>query len=51
MLLVRCSAGTTTPNWDISNNSPGRIYNQTDDISLVTGQTTYQCSNWKEYHK
>ena len=51
MLLVRCSAGTTTPNWDVSNDSPGRIYNQTEDISLVTGQTTYQCSNWKEYHK
>jgi hypothetical protein len=51
MLLVRCVAGTTTPNWDVTGNNKGRIYNQTEDISLVSGKTTYQCSNWKEYNK
>ena len=51
MLLVRCVSGTITPSWDVSGNNAGRIYNQTEDISLVSGQSTYQCSSWKEYNK
>lgn len=49
MLLARCAKGTVTPDWSIHNDSPGRVYNQTDDITLQSGVTTYSCSNWKEY--
>jgi hypothetical protein len=53
MLLVRCIAGTVTPDWSISAHVPGRIYNQTSDVTLVNGVTTYSCpeSVWKEYKK
>ena len=50
MLLVRCVAGTVTPNWAIKGNEPGRIYNQTNDIALRSGVTTYSCSSWKDYN-
>lgn len=52
MLLVRCVSGTTTPNWSIKSpsNEPGRIYNQTEDIVVVNGVTTYSCSTWKGYN-
>ena len=50
MLLVRCISGTTTPDWNNKNHTPGRIYNQTEDITLVSGTTTYSCSSWKEYN-
>lgn len=50
MLLVRCVAGTTTPSWQVTGNAAGRIYNQTGDINLVTGQTTYASPAWKEYN-
>ena len=50
MLLVRCASGTTTPNWSIKTDTAGRIYNQTNDITLVNGQTSYSCSAWKGYN-
>jgi glycosidase len=50
MLLVRCASGTTTPNWSIKTDTAGRIYNQTNDITLVRGQTSYSCSAWKGYN-
>ncbi len=52
MLLARCVAGTTTPSWDIKapSNDPGRVYNQTEDITVTSGVTTYSCSVWKEYN-
>ena len=52
MLLARCVAGTETPNWDLHDpsNDPGRVYNQTEDIAIASGVTTYSCSSWKEYH-
>ena len=49
MLLARCAPGTTTPDWNNKNHTPGRVYNQTSDIKLVEGVTTYSCSDWKEY--
>ena len=50
-LLARCVAGTTQPNWDLKgdNNSSGRIYNKTNDISCTPGTYTYSCSTWVEY--
>lgn len=49
-LLARCKAGTTTPDWNIHDDSVGRVYNQTEDISVTVGVTSYPCSDWKEYH-
>ena len=50
MLLVRCAPGTTVPSWQTKEHVPGRIYNQTNDITLTKGVTTYSCSDWKEYN-
>ena len=46
MLLVRCIAGTTTPNWGESNNVAGRIYNKTEDITFTDGVVSYTSPNW-----
>ena len=51
MLLARCAPGTTTPDWDETKNVPGRVYNQTDNINIEAGTTSYECSSWREYHK
>ncbi len=48
-LLARCVAGTTTPDWSATGNNPGRVYNQTEDISCSSGTYSYTCSSWKEY--
>ena len=45
-LLARCIAGTTTPNWDEKGNNPGRVYNQTNDVTCVSGVYTYSAT-WK----
>ena len=51
-LLARCVAGTTEPNWNLkSGNDSGRIYNQTEDIAVTSGTTSYTCSAWKDYPK
>ena len=50
MLLARCIQGTTQPDWGNHGHTPGRVYNQTEDIALQAGVTTYSCSNWKEYN-
>ena len=49
-LLARCKEGTVTPDWNIHTDVAGRIYNQTEDISVTSGTTSYACSSWKEYH-
>ena len=49
-LLARCIAGTTEPNWGEKGNNPGRIYNQTNDITCQSGVYSYECSSWKEYN-
>lgn len=40
-LLVRCPAGTTQPNWDETDDTPGKVYNKTPDIPYVNGTTSY----------
>ena len=39
--LVRCPAGTTQPDWNVTNDSPGKIYNKTPNITYVNGTTSY----------
>lgn len=39
--LVRCPNGTTQPDWNATNNSPGQIYNKTPNITYVNGTTSY----------
>ena len=41
-LLVRCSVGTETPNWNTKGDDAGRIYNKTEDKDLSEGVTNYQ---------
>ena len=48
-LLARCAAGTTTPDWNNKGNTPGRVYNQTSDITCTSGTYSYKCTTWKEY--
>lgn len=50
MLLVRCVSGTTIPDWEVTGDNSGRIYNQTEDIMISKGETNYSCSSWKEYN-
>ncbi len=47
-LLVRCYKGTTTPDWNAEGHKPGRIYNKTADIIVVSGTNTYS-ANFVDY--
>lgn len=49
-LLARCVGGTTTPSWDIHDDSVGRVYNQTENIPCQSGVHSYECASWKEYN-
>lgn len=40
-LLARCIKGTTEPDWENKSNTPGRVYNQTDDYAVTSGVTNY----------
>ena len=40
-LLVRCHSATITPNWDVTEDGPGKIWNQTKDKNITYGQTSY----------
>ena len=43
-LLARCIKGTTVPDWGIKTDTPGRIYNQTNDYPTESGVTQYSVS-------
>ena len=49
-LLARCKEGTTTPSWQEKDHVAGRVYNQTEDITVESGKTSYTCSAWKDYN-
>lgn len=40
-LLVRCHSATTTPNWDVTEDGPGKIWNKSEDKNITYGQTSY----------
>ena len=49
-LFVRCSQGTTTPDWALKGGSAaGRIYNKSTDVTFVKGQTEYSVASFTEY--
>ena len=49
-LFVRCIRGTTTPNWDKTDDSMGRVYNKTINFICVPGKTVYDGStSWVNY--
>ena len=48
-LLVRCHADTVTPDWSITTDIAGRVYNQTEDILCTSGVYSYSCATWKAY--
>ena len=47
--LVRCVAGTETPDWTAEGDSDGRVYNKTGDVSIKAGTTSYASPSWSEY--
>ena len=51
MLLARCAADTTLPDWNNHESGPGRVYNQTTDVVVTSGTTEYSFPNemWIEY--
>jgi hypothetical protein len=40
-LLVRCHSATTTPNWDVTEDGPGKIWNKSEDKNITYGKTSY----------
>lgn len=49
-MLVRCYKGTTIPNYSVTGNNVGRVYNKTDDINCSSGVYSYSASSWQEYN-
>lgn len=47
--LARCSAGTTQPDWTVTGNAAGRVYNKTDDVMTSSGVYTYSAPHFVEY--
>ncbi|MBQ3025621.1 MAG: hypothetical protein IJD23_09990 [Spirochaetaceae bacterium] len=47
-LIVRCYYGTTEPNWEITGDVLGRIYNKTENVQINSGQTSYSV-NFVDY--
>ena len=43
-LLARCIKGTTVPDWENKSDTPGRVYNKTDDYPTESGVTQYSVS-------
>ncbi len=51
-LLVRCAEGTQTPDWSNTGNAPGRIYNKTTNVVVLSGVYSYEAppSIWVAYY-
>lgn len=52
MLLARCAPNTTTPDWKQTEDGPGRVYNQTSDVTVTANQKEYSFPNsmWTSYN-
>jgi len=52
MLLARCAAGTTTPDWTKTTDGAGRVHNKTNDVNTEPGKTSYSfpTAMWSEYN-
>lgn len=49
--MARCPAGTVGfPDWKVTGDNPGRIYNKTEDCAVTSGVTTYSSPAWVEYN-
>jgi uncharacterized repeat protein (TIGR02543 family) len=49
-LIARCAPGTTTPDWSVNTDIPGRVYNKSMDVTVTSGVTSYTCSTWYDYY-
>ena len=47
--LVRCIKGTTIPQWELYEDIPGRIYDETGNITCYSGTYSYSCSSWSKH--
>lgn len=45
-LCARCIAGTTTPDWNVKNDTAGRIYNKSNNVDFIKGTTSYEVGNF-----
>ena len=48
--MARCSKGTVSPNWNIHDDSAGRVYNKCGDVAIMAGVTSYASPSWVEYN-
>lgn len=47
--LARCSASTVQPDWTVTGDAAGRIYNKTDNVDTTKGQLTYVAPMFVDY--
>ena len=47
--MARCAAGTTNPDWTVTGDNPGRVYNKTDNVNFQSGVRSYTSPAWSEY--
>jgi hypothetical protein len=47
--MARCVAGTTEPDWAVTGDNAGRIYNKTEDVDIQSGVTSYS-TTWVAYN-
>ena len=47
--MARCPAGTTAPNWAVTGDNAGRIYNKTENVNIQSGVTSYN-TTWVGYN-
>lgn len=49
-LLMRCAAGTTTPDWSATGDVAGRVYKKSADFTISESVTTYTSTAWSDYN-
>lgn len=47
--MARCQKDTVTPDWNQKEDSAGRVYNKTGDVTLQAGVFTYTSPAWSGY--
>lgn len=47
--IARCSSGTSLPDWTVTGDAPGRVYNKTANVDVRPGVTSYTAPQFVEY--
>lgn len=48
-LVARCIEGTTTPNWNVTGDQIGRIYNKSQNVDFTKETTSYTVGEFTKY--